>query len=644
MRDYESNEALQGHAPAFLTLLHAYGNKRLTKQFSIAGCRKYDKAKWFNAEVKAVSSFDDLSSLLTTLECQHSTMVVVGSLASKVKAGEMIQRLSCVKQGQTPTLIDKGSRVLHFDIDKREVPAGCDWSDPERMASEVWNNVCVTLPALQNVSVHWQASSSAGMPEVEKLAKFHFWVLLDRPINAMQRKEILIVAEADKSLASIVQPNYTAAPVFHAVKNPLEGLPRSGAFRGARDFVDASRLVFSIRNKDDTKSQKATKQSAEPCPHRPVVSSRCDAALTPLQKACAKISEAKERNNEINKQSYYIGGLVAGGYIDHNIAQSSLLEAAAATGHDRYIEAVNNGFQAGLQKPIRSDVRPAEKPYHAKPDLLRDHAIHMHGETIRTWAAQSIAYTRPIVRARQRLSSADAQSKLENQDVSYPPRVMLTGAQGVGKTATLVGRDGQSGALHGARGMLSIMLLPTHRKVEEAAGDFRNNATGASPRCFIVRGRGSIDPESTRSQKMCRVHERASALAKNGLSVRNALCKRCPFSEECGYQRQERELSDLAASEEGAVLFATHDYAFVPLPARIKPDLIVFDERPRDFGVETDALSISDLREVMRIGSQSSGEAETTASDIKNSQFHAVLGHLIDVVLKNLSYPPKTGH
>ena len=545
-----------------------------------------------------------------------------------------MQRLSKSKGDRKATLVDSGSRVLHLDIDKLSVPIGYGWDDPGRLAFKTWTEICSNVPAFKNVSIYWQASSSAGLPATAGFAKFHFWILLDKPIKACHRKKILELAGADKSLASISQPNYTAAPIFDGVANPLEGFPRSGVIHGASEFVNVNKIELHSALQEKVYTKKEALQFENPSFGKTSVLSNSHAEPSALLKACAAISNAEERNNEINKQSYYIGGLVAGGQLNRDVAYQALLAVAAATGHDRYEEAVANGFGAGLHNPIQQHGRRVIKPYYLSPTLPRDHAIHMHGETIRNWAARSIAFMRPVVQARRQVPLPGGRTLSNAFDRQVVPRVMLTGAQGVGKTAALVGRKGRPGALHDTRGMISIVFLPTHRKAAEAALDYKNNSASSSPSHYVLRGRGAEDPEALGNHKMCRANELAAAIVKSGLSVRNVLCPDCPFQHQCGYQRQERELKALASADEGAVLFAAHDYAFVPLPGNIEPDLTIFDERPRDFGVEEHFVSVPELRQATLPGSHSCEDlSQTGGSTAMRCTVQPILHKLADAAM-----------
>ncbi|MEI4235030.1 hypothetical protein [Roseovarius sp. D22-M7] len=168
------------------------------------------------------------------------------------------------------------------------------------------------------------------------------------------------------------------------------------------------------------------------------------------------------------------------------------------------------------------------------------------------------------------------------------PRVMLSGAQGVGKTRALID------ALTGADGITSLCLFPDHTKAAEACRDYTKAAGSSEPVALHLKGRSAQDaarPDRT----MCLIPEAAEALAKRGANVRGTLCERCPFADECAYLEQERELIRLANDPQGVAIFAPSEYAFLPLPGQVKPDLIAFDEAPRNQGAATAEIALDAL-------------------------------------------------
>lgn len=164
-----------------------------------------------------------------------------------------------------------------------------------------------------------------------------------------------------------------------------------------------------------------------------------------------------------------------------------------------------------------------------------------------------------------------------------PPRILVTGAQGTGKTTA---------ALRGALSCLAWedarviwFLAPTHAKADEARRDITELAQAEGvvvPTSLVLRGRGAARPDGS-AEAMCRRAELAAAVAARGLPVGQTLCRRqtvdgdradvCPFFDGCPYVAQRAEMDAL---DRGIVCMA-HDYAFLGAPGR-KPDLVIIDE------------------------------------------------------------------
>lgn len=270
------------------------------------------------------------------------------------------------------------------------------------------------------------------------------------------------------------------------------------------------------------------------------------------------------------------------------------------------IEAVREALAAA------QDARP--KLYCPAPEGDREKAIAAHRETVGAFFGEAA----PLIRATKQVQ-AEAEG-LDPDAPDYPqryrqireaardafglamlpaqtigkaekaPRVMLTGAQGVGKTRALI--EG----LTTAGGMVSLCLFPGHAKAAEACRDFTAAQDGKGPVALHLKGRNAQD-SARPDRTMCLIPGAAETLAKRGFNVRGSLCERCPLSDRCGYLEQERELKRLAASLEGVAVFAPHDYAFLPLPGGVKPDLIAFDEAPRGLGVDDVRITLDTLGE-----------------------------------------------
>jgi hypothetical protein len=277
---------------------------------------------------------------------------------------------------------------------------------------------------------------------------------------------------------------------------------------------------------------------------------------------------------------------------------------------------------------------PLIEPYHPATTGDRDATITKHPEVVTAWADRSIRTmqaakhvargyaeidqpdpedperddklkaikrTQHAIRKQARdLFGLDHLPASEITKATPISRVMLTGAQGVGKTSALVGRKGTPGALHKAHGVVSILFEPDHAKAAEVLADYDANAPANAPPAILLRGRSAQDPDQPEGTTMCHLPDIAGKLAARGVSVPKTLCERCPFADRCGYLKQENKIKALAVAPEGVVIFAAHDYAFLPLPGLIEPDMAIFDERPRDMGVTEASVSFEMLTEGLR--------------------------------------------
>ena len=668
---YRSEGAIAspGHsAETKITVLTSANGKRATKRFCPGGVDSYGKESRWRWREAGISTFDDLARLLAEIERDPLSLIVQGVVAPAWRDKEIIPRRK--SKGGDHVLIDGGSRVVHFDIDDLPLPLGTGWHDPEGVARAIWQTVIVArVPAFTDVSFAWQASSSAGTPGKAHLAKLHLWALLDQPIDEDHRKALLKLAGADDSLASVNQPNYTAAPIFDRVPDPLADVGRSGVVIGTLDHACVDQIAWPEAKVKEAKARKPKGEAGPTITPEGLDHATSDAGRAILDSICGKISTAPQggRNKLINRLAYLIGGHVAGGSIAYAEAREALLKAGLASGHDRYVEAVENGLRDGLQCPIKpqeeagADVgdQPIE-PYHPAPQGDRAAAIAAHPATINAWADQNIPImqaTKAVARAyaeeidrpeeddpdreRKQAEIAKAQRAIRRRirdqfGLDYLPaseitktapisRVMLTGAQGVGKTRAVVGADGSPGILHRAQGLVSILFEPDHAMAAQARRDYDANAPEGSAPSIVLRGRPARDPDQP-DKPMCHLPDVAGKLAAKGVSVPQALCERCPSAGECGYLRQEKEIKALAAAPEGVAIFAPHDYAFLPLPGLIEPDLAIFDERPRDYGVEEAELSFEMLGEplqfdrpltAMSVIQTTSEEADAAAANLQ---------------------------
>jgi hypothetical protein len=292
---------------------------------------------------------------------------------------------------------------------------------------------------------------------------------------------------------------------------------------------------------------------------------------------------------------------------------------------------------ATVYKFARYEPAPAP-PFYPMPEGDRAKNIAAHGDTVRAFFGAHIPALRashavkelyteideldPRKAALQKAARATVKREM---GLDYMPstlprfspdllRVLLSGAQGVGKSAALVGdvqkardsgRTGTRGALHDTRGIVSLVLAPDGTKTDELHSDYLANTTPDSPPAFRLMGRNQTDKAT--GETLCLIPKAADKIAKKGANVKKALCKKCPHSGSCKYLRNEEKLADIISAGEGVAIFAPQDYAFLPLPRNYSPHLVVMDEALRDDGALLHTIDLESLGEPLR--AEGSGRA-----------------------------------
>jgi hypothetical protein len=170
------------------------------------------------------------------------------------------------------------------------------------------------------------------------------------------------------------------------------------------------------------------------------------------------------------------------------------------------------------------------------------------------------------------------------------PAHMASGGLGTGKT-TVARRFAA-----GSAGLVTWITEPTFDKSAEEFAAYQAEAGPDTVPAMLIRGRDRKDPMRP-GHFMCDRHKAARRIAEAGLSVPEALCKRCEFRGHCGDHRQRREADELAAAGRGAVFFLDANYAFLPSPAPT-PDHAILDESLLRQAVDVRAVTLEDLRHV----------------------------------------------
>jgi hypothetical protein len=148
-------------------------------------------------------------------------------------------------------------------------------------------------------------------------------------------------------------------------------------------------------------------------------------------------------------------------------------------------------------------------------------------------------------------------------------RLLLTGAQGSGKTRTALE------ALAALRGNVIVWVTePTTSKAVEVAGAYREIAGPDSLPVLVVRGRSANDPRHPPGVSMRLRSAVVEEAARKGVPIRRAICPTCPCKGECGYMRQDAEIDALG---DRALFILSREYLFLPCPAP-DPDVLIADE------------------------------------------------------------------
>jgi putative DNA primase/helicase len=207
----------------------------------------YGKAKNFYIEEWEVAGITDFHELLKDLNGQPDKLIIRGFLAPGKSPDEKTTRT------KNDFVEKRGQPFLLLDIDG--VPCAID---PVTQPAEAIEYLITNYlpPEVHDVSMVWQWSSSTGMGPTG-IVSAHFWVWLDRPMTFAQLRAWYNrhpwfkprgehERHLDRSLFRLVQPHYTAAPIFEdGLTDPVN--QRLGLRKGARECAT---LVIPEENED----------------------------------------------------------------------------------------------------------------------------------------------------------------------------------------------------------------------------------------------------------------------------------------------------------------------------------------------------------------------------------------------------------
>lgn len=279
----------------------------------------------------------------------------------------------------------------------------------------------------------------------------------------------------------------------------------------------------------------------------------------------------------------------------------ALLLVEASGGHEAVREAVRRA------EPIAAEARRlrALERFVPAPTKCRDETVREQVEVITGWVREAAAYAakhgaRDIRRSRKdhadalaALRAAQDQAAMDaaldgildagkTRAPAQAPRLLITGAQGTGKSTALIEA---LASLH-APGLIVWFLVPTHERAEETVAEYeaRRRVLGGTLPSLPIRGRTAVS-RADKKRKMCERSEVVAEAQREGVSdVEAQICQVCPLRQSCEYLAQRTQA--LGMIQTGGVFVLPHDYIYLPsfVPA---PGIVAIDEAVKNLvGVE----------------------------------------------------------
>lgn len=234
---------MMNNSKCSITILKSCNNIPACKRFTLddGELKKLPEQmeKYFDVEEQELSSFNDLSTLLTNLEEEPNSLVIRGKLIDG-RATINIRRTG------SATLVDHPDKNFNphsrrwcmLDIDDLVLPE--EFSNINECSEEIVAHTISQLPdEFRSAACHYQFSGSMGVKT--GMIKVHLWYWLDRAVSDLEMKSWTSSnsdVPIDQALFNPVQVHYTVPPNFkNEAVDPLK--KRSGTYRpeGSSDTV-----------------------------------------------------------------------------------------------------------------------------------------------------------------------------------------------------------------------------------------------------------------------------------------------------------------------------------------------------------------------------------------------------------------------
>ncbi|MGY8894112.1 MAG: hypothetical protein ACKVJD_08110, partial [Burkholderiales bacterium] len=586
---------------ATITVLHNE-SRRLSKAItyraaSEASTACYDNAKTFLVEQEAVEDIEAFSALLSTLQSDTHRLIIRGTPHPEADLTKSVRRKdfkpNAASINEAP-FQDLPQPWLMLDIDKLKLPESIDiLKDPHKAIAYAIEQ----LPeAFQDVTVHWQLSSSAGIKGTAQVSA-HLFYWLSEPASSQRLKQwgdainkLGVSKLIDTALFQSVQIHYTADPVFQGMTDPFAGR-RSGLIKKAQAAVTIDYSVVEA-----VKKQKKT----HPQQHFEGVSG--------YENILAQLGD----------------GLGGEGF--HNPLLRGVASHVLVSGREK-AEASRESLKADLRERIDaadSSNHTFEEIERYKSDAvldgLIDSAIEKYGDA-NAAAPYFDVVELPLEEAEEKLNQtieefSERLHKYCNSkplDFLSPPSLAIMATAGLGKTSKLINKLISRNAIE--LGDIHY-FVPTLALSEQLRADldaelsFEVDSTSLGlftfSRVQVIKGRDKTDEDD---KPLCEKAALAKDVAKLGLSVATTLCKSgnktCQFYDSCGYQRQfgnkDAEDAEEANNPQFNKVFSevkvmAHNHLFLNTKGRMrKPKLVIVDEAFWQTGIDETLVSPTDL-------------------------------------------------
>jgi hypothetical protein len=638
-------EGAGAHTPDSVTVLHCGRSYRATKIHTW----RADPGRWetlayaagprFRFTEYPISGVHDLGAVIDSLRSDPTAFVVRGAISQAARdlitatPGIWIQRkLSGVDT--IGSLDDVPRQWLMTDVDNLPCELLEVIDDPEAVVRRA---IKTMLPAeFHNATCFWQFSCSTGFKK--GTVGIHLWWWLDRAFDTPSIKRWLLdktkpmqtgSCKIDCSIISGNIPHYIADPIINGGHDPIPR--RTGILDGDAEHVTLppDMRIITVR--------------------APVNANWSGAAELREQYEKLKSALAFIPNDDLDREDWVRIGYAIKAHLgdagrDLWLAWSRASTKSGKSGATDTAEKAWSGFapnrisgatifhRARLAGWEWTGTTVPEKhglpAFYDAPTEPRETALQRQNDAIRTAIADGGAravLAREIAAAYEVLREAPGWDALPTDDktreartararilaaagrthLPMPPRILVTGAQGTGKTAAAIR------AIAALRGDLAVRVLtPTTDKAREFAADYSDAAGPGSLPIRVVRGRAAKDGDTF----LCPRARVANAAAAKGINVRRTICPKCPLrpmplvQPGCGYLRQEAEID---AMNGRGIFVGAHHYLHLAMPGPA-PDITIIDESVTLAAAAITEVSPDSLRDPMPFRGSELAEAMAT--------------------------------